>query len=99
MIVPTPQANLHPDTTNKHIKVSGNKPDYESFRSLFGWLPTDVIKQTFQLTTQYTRTPMSAILKKHYKSLFSALNVTRRDEPVATDTVYSNTPATDNGCK
>ena len=42
---------------------------------------------------------MSAILKKHYKSPFPALNVTRRDEPVATDIVYSNTPAIDNGCK
>ena len=42
---------------------------------------------------------MSAILKKHYKSLFPAMNVTRRDEPVVTDTIYSDTPAIDNGCK
>ena len=42
---------------------------------------------------------MSAILKKYYKSPFPAVNVTRRDEPVATNTVYSDTPAIDNGCK
>ena len=42
---------------------------------------------------------MSAILKKYYKSLFPAMNVTCRDEPVITDTIYSDTPAIDNGCK
>ena len=84
---------------NKPIKVSENKPDHDSQQPLFGWLPTDTIKQTFQLTTQYARTPMSAILEKHYKSPFPALNVTCRYEPVGTDTVYSDTPDVDNGCK
>jgi hypothetical protein len=41
--------------------------------------------------------PNATILKKHYKSPFPALNVQRRDEPVTTDTVYSNTPAIDGG--
>jgi hypothetical protein len=36
---------------------------------------------------------MSTILKKCYKSLNPALNVRPRDEPVATDTIYSDTPA------
>jgi len=40
---------------------------------------------------------MSTLLKKRYKSLFPALNVHRRDEPVATDTIYSDTPAVDSG--
>jgi hypothetical protein len=35
---------------------------------------------------------MSTILKKQYKSLNPALNVHPRDEPVATDTIYSDTP-------
>jgi hypothetical protein len=34
--------------------------------------------------------PNGAILKKHYKSPFPALNVQRRDERVTRDTVYSN---------
>ena len=36
---------------------------------------------------------MGTYLKKRYKSPFPACNVNRRNEPVATDTVYSNTPA------
>ena len=40
---------------------------------------------------------MSTILKKHYKSPFPAMNVHRRNEPIATDTVYSDTPATGSG--
>ena len=37
------------------------------------------------------------ILKKHYKSSYPALNVQRRHEPVATDTVFSDRPAIDGG--
>src|SRR6478609_2890816 len=41
--------------------------------------------------------PMGTYLKKKYKSPFPACNVHRRDEPVATDTVYSETAAIDSG--
>jgi hypothetical protein len=40
---------------------------------------------------------MSTVLKKRYRSPNPALNVHRRDEPVATDTVDSDTPAIDGG--
>ena len=40
---------------------------------------------------------MGTYLKKRYKSPFPACNVPRRSEPVATDTVYSDTPAIDSG--
>ena len=40
---------------------------------------------------------MSDTLKKAYRSPFPAMNVHRRNEPVATDTVFSDTPAIDNG--
>ena len=36
-------------------------------------------------------------MKKRYRSPFPACNVHRRSEPVATDTVYSDTPAIDSG--
>jgi hypothetical protein len=36
--------------------------------------------------------PMSTVLKKWYKSPNPALNVHRRDEPVATDTVFRTHP-------
>ena len=42
---------------------------------------------------------MRAILKKHYKSPFPALDAKHRDKPVATYTVYSYIPAVDNDCK
>ncbi|KAL7562902.1 hypothetical protein ACA910_000275 [Epithemia clementina (nom. ined.)] len=35
----------------------------------------------------------------HFKSRFPALNVRHREEPVATDTVFSDTPAVDNCSK
>ena len=40
---------------------------------------------------------MGSHLRKHFKSPFPACNVQRRPEPLATDTVYSDTPAIDNG--
>ena len=85
------------DLTPSPRLVSSKVPDYERLRPFFGWMPTDVIKRTFEVTTQYACMPMSTILKKRYKSPNPALNVHRRDEPVATDTVFSDTPAIDGG--
>ena len=77
--------------------VNPREPNYEKARPYFAWLPVETIKKTFQATTQYARIPMSTILKKHYKSPFPAMNVHRRNEPIATDTVSSDTPATGSG--
>jgi hypothetical protein len=60
-------------------------------------MPTKTIKKTFEHATQHARMPHGAVLKNHHKSPFPALNVKRRDEPVATDTVFSDTPAIDGG--
>ncbi len=79
------------------IEVVHKPPDYEAVRPLFGWFPADIIKRTFQCTTQYARMPMSTTLKKTYRTPFPAANVHRRDEDVASDFVYSNTPAVDSG--
>jgi hypothetical protein len=77
--------------------VMTSEPDYGQLRPHLGWLPVDAIKKTFEHTTQLARMPMSTILKKRYKSPNPALNVRPRDEPVATDTIYSDTPAIDCG--
>ena len=77
--------------------VTTKEPNYETLHPYFGWLPTDVVKETFARTTQYARMPMSTHLKKRFKSPYPALNVHRRNEPIATDTVYSDTPAIDGG--
>jgi hypothetical protein len=72
-------------------------PDYNALCKYFGWLPVDIIKKMFEHTTQFAQTPISTILKKHYKSPFPAFNVYRCQESVATDTIFSNTPAIDDG--
>ena len=79
----------------KFIKTS--EPDYGQLRPRFGWMSRDIIKKTFEATTQLARMPMSTILKKRYKSPNPGLNVRPRDEPVATDGIYSDTPAIDSG--
>ena len=72
-------------------------PDYEKLRPLFGWLSTDIIKETFERTTQYARLPFGTLLKRSFKSPNPALNVVRRNEAVACDIVYADVPAVDDG--
>jgi len=96
-----------PDDTNLDIlltlyeshahKINKQVPNYQALMPMFGWLPADVIKQTFAVTTQYACLPMSTLLKRQYKPPFPALNVHRRDEPIAMDTIYLDTPAVDSG--
>ena len=47
---PDESTNISKPTSNP-IKVSGSKHDFESLQPIFGWLPIDTIKKTFQLTT------------------------------------------------
>jgi len=82
--------------SNAH-KIKAHAPDYKALCPMFGWLPLDIIQHTFEVTTQYACLPMSTLLKKRYKSPFPALNVHRHDEPIATDTIYSDTPVIDSG--
>ena len=106
-------ANLHehldtangelPIITDDHIACALHREpspaDFHAIQPQFGWLPINIIMKTFAKTTQFYRKPMSTRLQKHYKSPFPACNVQRRNEPIATDTVYSDTPAIDSGCK
>jgi hypothetical protein len=93
-----------------HVHVSNNTsippiakaivkkdPDFVSLRPIFGWMPPDIIKKTFQYTTQYARLPTGATLKTAFKSPNPALNVTRRNEAVACNIVYSDVTAIDDG--
>jgi hypothetical protein len=57
-------------------------------------------KNTFDNTTQLACSlHLYGSMRKHCKSRFPAFNVSRRNEPVATDTIYSDTPAIDDGSK
>ena len=77
--------------------ISKRTPDYAALRPLFGWLSPQIIQKTFEHTTQYARIPCGTLLKRTFKSPNPALNVTRRNEPVACDIVYADTPAVHDG--
>ena len=82
------------------MNINPVEPNYDSLQPYFGWMPIDIIKHTFKNTTQYARSiHLYDNMRKHYKSRFPALNVTRRNESVATDTIFSDTPAIDSGAK
>ena len=65
-------------------------------RPFFGWVNSDIVKQTIDQTTQWGVALDSVPMKRHLKSRNPALNVHRRHEPVATD-IFSATPAVDSG--
>ena len=73
------------------------KPDFEKLRPLFGWIPVDRIKDTIKHTTQWYQAEGRLPMRRHFKSRFPGANVPRREETVATDTIFSDTPALDDG--
>ena len=91
--------NQHVFRANQH-DVSPETPDYEKFRPYFGWVNVDTVQKTMEQSTQWgVSIPNTFPMKKHLKSRNPALNIPRRHEPVATDTVFSDTPAGDSGVK
>ena len=73
--------------------------DYQTLQPQFCWLPVDLIKRSFKATTQFAKLPASAYLWKRYKSPHPACNVYQWNEDIASDTVFSDTPAIDNSAK
>jgi hypothetical protein len=65
----------------------------------FLWLgpPSEKIECTFSATTQFSGVLILDTLKQNWSSRFSACNVKHRNKPVATYTVFSDTPAADIG--
>jgi hypothetical protein len=90
-------AEQNHDHSDKPRIITTKEPPYETLRPQFGWLSTDVIKKTYEHTTQYARIPSSTILKRTFRSPNPALNVHRRNEPVACDVVYADVPAISDG--
>ena len=79
-------------------EIQKKKVDYETYKPYFLHVPTKKIRKTFENTTQFATNVVSGhnIIQTN-KSPFPAHNVRRRNEPVATDTVYAETPAIDSG--
>ena len=64
----------------------------------FGWAPIKTIKETFKASTQFAlELPDRVGLWHSLKSANPALNIPRRQEPVATNTIFAVTPAVDDG--
>ena len=92
-------ANQHDSRTYQHA-VQHEAPDYEKFRPYFGRVNVDTVQKTMEQSTQWgVSLPNTFPMKRHLKSRNPALNVPRRHEAVATDTVFSDTPAVDSGVK
>ena len=92
-------ANQHVFRTNQY-DISPDTPDYQKFRPSFGWVNVDTAQKTMDQSTKWgVSIPNTFPMKKHLKSRNPALNIPRRHEPVATDTVFSDTPAVDSGVK
>ena len=75
-----------------------NAPNYEILWPFFLHATADTVKRTFEATTQYAWSISSGnFMKKTYCSPFPGLNVHQCCEAVATDKVYSDVPAIDDG--
>ena len=95
----TLMANQHVFRTNQH-DVSPETPDYEKSRPYLGWVIVDTVQKTMEQSTRWgVSIPNTFPMKKHLKSRNPALSIPGRHEPVATDTVFSDTPAVRSGVK
>jgi len=93
------ETNFHDErllcgATGKHKPI-----DFNKLRPYFLWKPTDTIKKTFAVTTQFMETVWYNTprlpLRRHYKSRAHFMNVRRLNEGYATDTIFSNCKAHD----
>ena len=83
-------ANLH--------QGSSQEPDWNALRPFFAWTSPSSIQDTCNVTTRHGSAPHTQdYIKKHFKSRNPVFNIPRRSEAVATDTIFSDTPAVDDG--
>ena len=84
-------------TANLH-QSSPQEPDWNALCPFFAWTSPSSIKDTFNVTTRHGTAPHTQdYIKKHFKSRNPVFNIPRHSEAVATDTIYSDTPAVDDG--
>ena len=85
-------------STAKLHQGSPQEPDWHALRPFFAWTSPSSIKDTFNVTTRHGTAPHTQdYIKKHFKSRNPVFNIPRRSEAVATDTIFSDTPAVDDG--
>jgi hypothetical protein len=90
-------ANAH-KVQGDAIKSTKRRHDYEALRPFFLGAPLETVKRTMDSTTQFRHNALAGPnMYKTFRSPFPAMNVLRRNEAVATDTIHSEVPAIDSG--
>jgi hypothetical protein len=77
--------NFHEPRLNHPIVAIKKELEYRRLHPLFGQISPDLIKRLSEHTTQYTQLLSGTVLKRSFRSLNPALNVTHRHEAVACD--------------
>ena len=84
-------------TANLH-QSSPQEPDWNTQCPFLAWTSPSSIKDTFNVTTRHGTAPHTQdYIKKHFKSRNPVFSISRCSEAVATDTIFSDTPAVDDG--
>ena len=81
---------------HKHA-ITPQPIDFEKLRPYFGLVNNHTIETAFHKTTQLAVASTRYPMRKHFKSRFPAFNIPSQSEEVATDTIFSDTPAIDSG--
>ncbi len=77
-------------------ETTRTKVDYNQYRPYFLHVDVDKVRKTFQRTTQFATNVMAGHrIQQTIHSPFPAHNVWRRNEPVASDTIFGEAPAVD----
>ncbi len=76
--------------TTKWHKVIYQDIDPRHLRPYLGWRPIQVVTATLRRTTQLARMIIRHPMRRHLKARFPHMNVSRIDEPVSTDPIFSN---------
>ena len=77
---------------------SPQEPHWNTQRPFLAWTSPSSIKDTFNVTTRHGTAPNTQdYIKKHIKPRNPVFIIPRCSEDVATDTIFSDTPAVDDG--
>ena len=95
ILLDAPPEDCRSYTVNLH-QSSLQEPDWNALCPFFAWTSPSSIKKTFNISTRHGTAPhIQDYIKKHFKSRNPVFNIPRHSEAVATDTIFSNTPAVD----
>ena len=88
---------LKKSVTTTPTTVHKKDPEFYLLRFFFSWLSPDIIRRSFQHTTQCAHLLTGTTFNTPFKSSNPTLNGTNCNEPVACDIVYADMHAIDDG--